>query len=134
MSEEEESLRQSHHVPSSCLLPLLLPKISDRRPWPGPCSHRPSLDTSILLMENRAQGVEDPPAWPAADIVSSALWGPNTVKPIRLPLATSKIQAVQQGVQGYTSNHSTTLPIPHLPHGAPWKCLSTAGEDRVPGL
>ena len=37
-------------------------------------SHRPTLDTSILLMENSTQGVEDPPA---GDIVSSALWWPK---------------------------------------------------------
>ncbi|KAM9091315.1 sentrin-specific protease 8 isoform 2-T4 [Megaptera novaeangliae] len=33
---------------------------------------RPTLDTSITLMENRARGVEDPPAWPAGDMEKAA--------------------------------------------------------------
>ncbi|KAJ8790322.1 hypothetical protein J1605_021399 [Eschrichtius robustus] len=42
---------------------------SGREPCLGSCERsEPTLDTSITLMENRARGVEDPPAWPAGDM------------------------------------------------------------------
>lgn len=111
--------------PFFCLLPLLLPKASDRPPWPGPSSHRPTLDTSILLMENSAQGVEGPPA---GDIVGSALWlAQGTIKPIRLPLATPKVQAVKQGVQSKTSNQSHYPSHPPLPT---WGTLEMSEHTR----
>lgn len=103
----------------------MLPKVSDRPPWPGPGSHRPTLDTSILLMENSAQGVEDPPA---GDKVSSALWlAQGTIKPIRLPLATPKVQAVKQGVQRKTSNQSYYPSHPPLPT---WGTLEMSEHTR----
>lgn len=60
--------------------------------------------------------------------VSSALWlAQGTIKPIKLPLATPKVQAVKQGVQRKTSNQSYYPSHPPLPT---WGTLEMSEHTR----